>query len=1575
MLSVAIGPADGASIVGSAFAISDEYAVTAFHCVRGKDDSPTHIEIWLRFEPGTALRASIIHWDREADLALLRLDGPLPEGWRPIPISVPSQALEEARVRIEGFPADWTYRDQAMRIGGVLRDATANLGAGVPALGLYSEEVAGGRDPSGYSGGPVRTLLRFHSGHGWLSGWVAVGVVRWGQPIEPDAERKGRGGQVFASPLTEDWPELRGKMVIGEPIASGGGGRALEGDILQFGDQLAKANDFVGREEVLAQIRRAAIRYDCAYVHVEGAAGMGKTALAAHFARAEDAPTFFVDAHAATTRADQCLRHLTAELVVRHRLKPDESQDRVGRESAAFSAVLGEATKSHAGPVWLVIDALDEAASVLEANPLLLPPRLPPGAFVLLTSRNPATELFTDPETQVVALSLADDDENFADVRRYVTHQIKADRQLRAAVERMRSATDASDAVDRITAASEGNFQYVKYVLADLRDPDHKGDALDFDSPPPGLDGYYQVRFWQPMTAVIEKEPEVWGRLYRPVLEQLAVAAEPVPASWIAAGIAASEADVTDRVLRTWRRFLRADSHDGKEVWRIVHKSFADFLAKHLDVQAAHAACSDQLFARRANNGYASRHLTTHLRYAGRDDALLELLMDPGWEEAQLNADPSGGLYLNDLAQAWSSMRAANASAIEVGKPPARLGREVWCALATASFQSRSEAIPPELLIRLVDSGRWTIPQALATATKRLRSSNNPIGGLLALLPRLSEKQVREVEAVARRSRFRSIELLAAIAKVSPLRDQARIIDDILGWTRSETQRNRIHSLVTTLAILPPNTRPPILDEALAAAYEMGTHDEFGHLARGPALLSLVPFVDAPEAVLEDGLSAFEAGDAATNLSWIAPELDSPRFDETLITCLQESFRLSVEAEYVYLARRLPGRLVDRAARLALEAVPRLTAAAETLVSLLSRASEEVVRETLDAWRGDGSADADRIRAAAACRLADLGRAKGALGLTYHLKDPELRARALIAAIGAGDEVRPKAYAAARNLDDPQARAAALHELAIHSPESDRLLREALKATREIGSSWKRQDLLGAIAPDLPDALLDDALASARMSDDDDRVARADALLTLSQEVDGSDRDRLLTGAETIVNSIGPHMDRGAVVGRLTKALAAAGRGEAALAQLARPPQLAHDPYEPDQWRFSQLLDLASTLAEPLRSRALEMAHDSVLGGPAWSRAMNLVDLSLLYDDAQGARLAQQAENLVASLVPQAPRDRASALAAMLPVLRGERLAATVRELAELATMKDKELSLLYSIPWERMPDEAESLIGELLERLTRDAELSSWQYMVSAIADRLPESCAWAVVQWARAHAPRDMRDATLISLSGNLARQGRGEAACRAIEGVVIPDEAAVYLGDVLPYLAEPRRREVSHLILRSIGKDDNWMLEGIIPHIPVNLLSEALDVASTLTYPDGSRAAVALRRAELGDWDAATKQLEELQPTYYGEASVALIARQPHRARDEALRRAALDDANRYETPNRSKTLAVLAPALAALPPAVAYNTFTTLLPSLAQRSRADLLADLAALAPVLRTLGGQDVVLETAEAAFGVAERWG
>jgi hypothetical protein len=188
----------GGGFRGTAFAVSRDLVLTAFHCIgdraSGKISLPT---VSLHFLDGPALTASFHDGNGPLDFALLKLEFPLPENLEPIPIA--TEAKPHESFRCIGYPAAVQGPDSVTITGEVSNPAGSLFGA--PAIELYSKQAAARLELPGMSGGPV------------LVGndpEVAVGIIRW-NPQPPDGTAQAQGGVVFACPIKnvlEEFPEL-----------------------------------------------------------------------------------------------------------------------------------------------------------------------------------------------------------------------------------------------------------------------------------------------------------------------------------------------------------------------------------------------------------------------------------------------------------------------------------------------------------------------------------------------------------------------------------------------------------------------------------------------------------------------------------------------------------------------------------------------------------------------------------------------------------------------------------------------------------------------------------------------------------------------------------------------------------------------------------------------------------------------------------------------------------------------------------------------------------------------------------------------------------------------------------------------------------------------------------------------------------------------------------------------------------------------------------------------------------------------------------------------------------------------
>src|SRR6266700_6565096 len=296
---------------------------------------------------------------------------------------------------------------------------------------------------------------------------------------------------------------------------------------------LDAAGEFVGRQTVFEQLDAFVGQHPAGYFDIVGDAGLGKTALAVEIARRHDAVAFFASAASNAHRPDQFLEHVTAFLIVRHGLGYATLPARAGDDATFLGRVLRESVqRTGGGPVWVVVDALDEADPPPSgANPLLLPSTLPPGVYMVVTRRT--GRLRTKPGTPLRPYPVRRDDRlQIADIEAFVRDRVTCDSRIASALLSSDPPVSPDDFVTRLVEASEGNFMYVSYVLADLAERGPETPPLDLFNLPPGLEGYYD-QFWDWMSSSLPQGWAEWEGLSQPVLDRLAVAREAVTADWL----------------------------------------------------------------------------------------------------------------------------------------------------------------------------------------------------------------------------------------------------------------------------------------------------------------------------------------------------------------------------------------------------------------------------------------------------------------------------------------------------------------------------------------------------------------------------------------------------------------------------------------------------------------------------------------------------------------------------------------------------------------------------------------------------------------------------------------------------------------------------------------------------------------------------------------------------------------------------------------------------------------------------------------------------------------------------------
>lgn len=400
---------------------------------------------------------------------------------------------------------------------------------------------------------------------------------------------------------------------------------------------------YLGREFVDDALTRFMARHDRGYFILAGEPGIGKTAWAANAVRQQRALHHFNIAAVGLNRAETCLENLSAQLIARFKLDRPYLPQGAGRNGALLAQLLHEASQRLDGDrLVLLIDGLDEVqmpAGDRGSNVLYLPLQLPAGVFIVVTRRLEPVKLTVAPgtplETFPLSAELAD---NLADVRAYLRTEIG---QPAMADWLASSQMPAGQFVAQLALASQGNFMYLAYVLADLAG--QPVGSLNLSQLPLGLLGYYE-RFWEELETAKDEGPQAWRTLYKPVIGALAVAQEPVSAAWIAQMLNLDEEAVADFALERWRKFLERSQVGDRMLWRLYHRSFGDFLQDKLrGGQALHRQIVTHYLETYSADwsvcdGYGLNHLLRHVAGAALPLAQLAVALDQVLSDDYLQA-------------------------------------------------------------------------------------------------------------------------------------------------------------------------------------------------------------------------------------------------------------------------------------------------------------------------------------------------------------------------------------------------------------------------------------------------------------------------------------------------------------------------------------------------------------------------------------------------------------------------------------------------------------------------------------------------------------------------------------------------------------------------------------------------------------------------------------------------------------------------------------------------------------------------------------------------------------------------
>jgi len=403
-----------------------------------------------------------------------------------------------------------------------------------------------------------------------------------------------------------------GRLVLGSdadaaprPTRPGAGAAEVRHQIIDQGRFIAeKTAGFVGRQWIFDAIDRFVREEPRGYFLITGDPGIGKSALVAELVRRQGYLHHFNIRAEGINRPELLLSNLCAQLIVQHGLRYSSLPPEASRDSRFLNGLLeqvAEKLRAEGEKLILLVDALDEADAAAQptgVNRLYLPLTLPPGVYIVATSRRGIADLRIDCEQQ--RLEIAQDEEgNLADVQEFIESKlVLAGIRAYLHAQGMKEETFVVEMVDK----SQGNFMYLRYVLPEIEKGAYQD--RDFSTLPIGLENYYEDQ-WSRIRVTNEN---AWFTYKLPVLVALTVVKEPVSVDLIA-----DFSDVADRarilwVLEEWDQFLfsaqvQDEAGDVQTRYRLYHDSFHDFIAgkdevegERVNLKAAHGQIADVLW-------------------------------------------------------------------------------------------------------------------------------------------------------------------------------------------------------------------------------------------------------------------------------------------------------------------------------------------------------------------------------------------------------------------------------------------------------------------------------------------------------------------------------------------------------------------------------------------------------------------------------------------------------------------------------------------------------------------------------------------------------------------------------------------------------------------------------------------------------------------------------------------------------------------------------------------------------------------------------------------------------------------
>ncbi len=375
-------------------------------------------------------------------------------------------------------------------------------------------------------------------------------------------------------------------------------------------------------------------------------------------------------------------------------------------------------------PITILVDSLDEALTHSgDATIVDLLSKLPSqikARWILTSRQEPRVEnAFVLEAVDGLFLSAPEfNQNNRQDIQSYIEKRLTQESSLATQVAGL-NPSQQTDQIAQITNKSDGNFQYVSFLLDAIANG--KRSFTNLEGLPEGLDGLY----YDSLQRVVDLGKKDWSTIYAPVLGVLSVAQESLLLSQIQAFTSHSDQTLW-ACLNDLQQFLDAttansNQDDDESQYRFYHQSVVDFLHKrsltieqkklnnlyYLSPSAWHQQIADYYWNRyhlnwSQCNRYGLKYIATHLAEAaqGRErhsqvERLVKLVLNPDFQTIHQSR-------LKDLVTLQQDLeRALQVAAVD--SDPQTLSLLVEMALGLLSF--RKQWFRPEPIFELARQG------------------------------------------------------------------------------------------------------------------------------------------------------------------------------------------------------------------------------------------------------------------------------------------------------------------------------------------------------------------------------------------------------------------------------------------------------------------------------------------------------------------------------------------------------------------------------------------------------------------------------------------------------------------------------------------------------------------------------------------------------------------------------------------------------------------------------------------------------------------------------------------------------